>query len=49
VAQQIWSGVHGAVSLELKGLMLTPDPLATYETLLDTIIRGITTRAGTGL
>jgi AcrR family transcriptional regulator len=40
-AQQIWSGVHGAVALELKGLLLTPDPEATYTAFVDTIIRGL--------
>ena len=40
-AMQIWSGVHGAVALELKGLVLTPDPEATYRALLDTLIRGL--------
>jgi hypothetical protein len=39
VAQQIWSSVHGAVALELKGLVLTPDPAATYERLVATLIR----------
>ena len=39
-AQQIWSTVHGAVALELKGLVLTPDPQATYAELLELIIRG---------
>ena len=41
VAQQIWSAVHGAVALELKGLVCTPDPEATYSALFDTIIRGL--------
>jgi AcrR family transcriptional regulator len=41
VAQQIWSGVHGAVALELKGLVLTPDPPATYDAFLETILRGL--------
>jgi AcrR family transcriptional regulator len=41
-AQQIWSALHGAVSLELKGMVLTPDPAATYRALLETIIRGLT-------
>jgi AcrR family transcriptional regulator len=41
VAQQIWSSVHGAVALELQGLVLTPDPEATYAALLDTILRGL--------
>jgi AcrR family transcriptional regulator len=39
-AQQIWSTVHGAVALELKGLVLTPDPAATYRELLELLIRG---------
>ncbi len=43
-AQQIWSGVHGAVALELKGLVLTPDPEATYRALLETILRGFAPR-----
>ena len=40
-AQQIWSAVHGAVALELKGLVLTPDPEATYGAFIDTVIRGL--------
>ena len=40
-AQQIWSAVHGAVALELKGLVLTPDPEASYGALLDTIFGGL--------
>ena len=43
-AQQIWSTVHGAVALELKGLILTPDPQYTYRTLLATLIRGLAPR-----
>jgi AcrR family transcriptional regulator len=39
-AQQIWSTVHGAVALELKGLVLTPDPAGTYAELLELVIRG---------
>jgi AcrR family transcriptional regulator len=41
VAQQIWSSVHGAVALELKGLVLTPDPEATYRATLQTLLRGL--------
>jgi AcrR family transcriptional regulator len=41
IAQQIWSAVHGAVALELKGLVLTPDPEATYRATVDTILRGL--------
>jgi AcrR family transcriptional regulator len=43
-AQQIWSGVHGAVALELKGLVLTPDAEQTYRVLLDTLVRGLAPR-----
>jgi AcrR family transcriptional regulator len=43
-AQQIWSAVHGAVALELKGLVLTPDPEYTYRTFLTTLIRGLASR-----
>jgi AcrR family transcriptional regulator len=41
VAQQLWNAVHGAVALELKGMILTPDPGATYEAFLETLIRGL--------
>jgi AcrR family transcriptional regulator len=44
VAQQIWSAVHGAVALELKDLVLTPDPEYTYRTFLDTLVRGLAPR-----
>jgi hypothetical protein len=43
VAQQLWNSAHGAVALELKGLILTPDPAATYEASLETLIRGLAT------
>jgi AcrR family transcriptional regulator len=46
VAQQIWSGVHGAVALELKSLVQTPDPAATYRAVIDTMLRGLA-RPGT--
>jgi AcrR family transcriptional regulator len=41
VAQQIWSAVHGAVALELKDLVLTPDPAATYRAFIGTLLRGL--------
>jgi AcrR family transcriptional regulator len=44
VAQQIWSAIHGAVALELKGLIQTEDPAATYRVLLGTIFRGLAPR-----
>jgi len=40
-AQQIWSAVHGAVSLELRGLVQTPDPERTYRDVLMTVVRGL--------
>ncbi|MGY5886004.1 TetR/AcrR family transcriptional regulator [Modestobacter lacusdianchii] len=40
-AQVIWSSVHGAVSLELGGAVLTADPAATYESLLQLIVAGL--------
>jgi AcrR family transcriptional regulator len=40
-AQQIWSSLHGSVALELKGLVLSQDPAATYRALLDTLLRGL--------
>jgi AcrR family transcriptional regulator len=43
-AQQIWSAVHGAVALELKGLVLTPDPQYTYQAFLTTLLRGLAPR-----
>ena len=44
VAQQIWSALHGAVALELKGLIQTENPAATYQSSLDTLIRGLAPR-----
>ena len=43
-AQQIWSAVHGAAGLELRGLVLTPDPQYTYQLMLTTVIRGLAPR-----
>jgi AcrR family transcriptional regulator len=43
-AQQIWSALHGALALELKGLGQTPDPAATYRGLLDTVLLGLARR-----
>jgi AcrR family transcriptional regulator len=41
VAQQIWSAVHGAMALELRNLVQTPDPGATYRAAVDTMLRGL--------
>jgi AcrR family transcriptional regulator len=40
-AMQIWSAVHGAVALELQGMVLTPDAAVTYAGLLEVILRGL--------
>ena len=44
VAQQIWSAVHGAVQLEIKGMTKVPDPEQNYRALLRTIYRGLDAR-----
>jgi len=41
VAQQIWSALHGAVALELKDLVLTPDAETTYRSTVDMVLRGL--------
>ncbi len=41
VAQQIWSALHGAVALELKDLVLTPDAETTYRATVDMVLRGL--------
>lgn len=46
LAMQIWSSVHGAVMLELAGLVLTPDPAATYGRLLDLLVTAVAGPAG---
>jgi len=39
VAQQIFCVVHGAILCEFNGLILTGDPAANYEAMLDTVER----------
>ncbi|HST82326.1 MAG TPA: TetR/AcrR family transcriptional regulator [Kineosporiaceae bacterium] len=41
VAQQIWSAVHGAVTLEIIGRTFAADPEASYRALLGLLIRGL--------
>jgi AcrR family transcriptional regulator len=41
VAQRIWNAEHGAVALELQGLILTPDAEATYKATMETMLRGL--------
>nr|WP_281372031.1 TetR/AcrR family transcriptional regulator [Modestobacter versicolor] len=40
-AQVIWSSVHGAVSLELAGMVQVADPGANYEQLLRMLLDGL--------
>lgn len=41
VAQQIWSALHGAVSLEMSGMMFTEDPANSYAQMLDALLAGL--------
>jgi len=41
VAQQIWSAMHGAVSLEIAGVHFAHDPQRNFQHLLDTLIQGL--------
>lgn len=41
VAQQIWSAVHGAVTLEMSGRVFAADAEANYLALLELLIRGV--------
>jgi AcrR family transcriptional regulator len=41
VTQQLWWAMHGAVSLELKDLIITPDRDASYRAYLETLLRGL--------
>jgi AcrR family transcriptional regulator len=43
--QQLWSAMHGAVVLELRGLVQTPDPEVTYRKLVDSVLGGFPNRA----
>jgi AcrR family transcriptional regulator len=43
LAQQVWSALHGAVSLELNGAMRSPAPEDSYGKLVDLLIRGLQT------
>jgi AcrR family transcriptional regulator len=41
VAQQIWSGCHGSVSLQLRGLGFPADMAANQADLVDSLLRGL--------
>lgn len=41
VAQQIWSALHGGVSLELIGVSFAADPKRNFAAMVDTLLRGL--------
>ena len=41
IAQQIWSALHGAVSLELLGIGFVEDPEAGFAAMLDALLAGL--------
>lgn len=41
VAQQLWNGLHGGVSLELAGIAFTSDPEQTFADMIDSLIAGL--------
>jgi hypothetical protein len=41
MAQQIWSTVHGAVQLEIKGMLQVADANTAYRNLLELLVRGL--------
>jgi hypothetical protein len=43
VAQRLWAGVHGAVSLELRGTVFARDVEAHFAALVRTLLRGLAT------
>jgi AcrR family transcriptional regulator len=40
-AQQVWSAMHGAVSLEIAGISFSNDSARTYDAMLDALLRGM--------
>lgn len=40
-AESVWSAIHGAVAIEHAGIGQTPDAGASFEHLLDLLVRGI--------
>jgi AcrR family transcriptional regulator len=41
IAQRLWGGVHGAVSLELRHTVFAADPAAHFTALVATLLRGL--------
>jgi AcrR family transcriptional regulator len=46
LAQQIWSAVHGAVTLEMGGRMFADDPEVIYRALVELLVRGLSVPSG---
>ncbi len=44
-AQQIWSAIHGAVSLEIAGVHFAHDREANFAAMVDSLLRGLAPRA----
>lgn len=40
-AQQVWSALHGAIALEMKGLLQVQDPARAYAALIETLLLGL--------
>ncbi|MGQ0464807.1 MAG: TetR/AcrR family transcriptional regulator [Sporichthyaceae bacterium] len=47
IAQLWWNAAHGAVSLELKGLLLISDPEYSYRTMMSILLDALATASGT--
>ncbi len=43
VAQQIWSAIHGSVSLEIAGVHFAQDRATNYSAMLAALLRGLST------
>lgn len=43
VAQQIWSAIHGSVSLEIAGVHFALDRAGSYSAMLTALLRGLST------
>jgi hypothetical protein len=41
VAQQVWSAMHGAVSLEIAGVHFAQDRAESYAAMLASLFRGL--------
>ena len=44
VAQQIWSAMHGAVSLEIAGVHFAADRAQSFTAMLDALLIGLAPR-----